>query len=616
MENFSNYAIVKICLPPPPFENDSLEALPKQEQFYRAPARFGSIPVEAEPKGWDRRLGFRKLYPRIDLPTQIVEQVSLGSKEAHEPNRLIWGDNLHIMRSVPSNTVDLIYIDPPFFSGRNYNMVWGDDNELRSFNDIWEGGLDGYLVWLNARLYEMKRILKPTGSIYVHCDWHASHYIKVEMDKIFGHQHFRNEIAWCYPPGGKAAKRSFHRKHDTILYYSDNQVGTWNHPYTEMPEATLKTYNKKDEDGRLYKEYPGGRQYLDKTPGRPIPDWWTDIVSLGVAVSSAERIGYPTQKPEALIKRIINASSNKGDIVADFFVGGGTTASVAQRLGRRFMVCDQSRVAIAVTAERLKHESMTLELGEEPRPDFTVEQWGKYEADRLSQMSIDDFRRFVLTCYGATRTEDSSAIHGWRNQMPVWVGHPRLDSQTTAQDVTDFANAIRRTEQYRQSNLRDGEMLAWGFRQDAVEAAEQLRNLEKVDVNFVSLAQIQIGDDRFRAHITRHSTDRADYDEFLTFVRPPVVSVGWKALGGKSVTFDASESAVVNPGAEIINVQWDFNHNGERFTATPGYSFQRDKSKALRVTHKFERARKYLVACRVQDSMGGEGMWSGEVEVV
>lgn len=519
------------------------------------------------------------------------------------------------MRSIPSNSVDLIYIDPPFFSGRIYNTIWGDNNELRSFNDIWEGGLDGYLIWLNARLYEMKRILKPTGSIYVHCDWHASHYIKIEMDKIFGYENFRNELVWCYPPGGKASKRSFHRKHDIILYYADKRKGTWHSPYTDMPESTLKTYNKMDEKGRLYKEYPGGRQYLDQTPGRPVPDWWIDIVSLGVAVTAAERVGYPTQKPEALIERIIKASTDQGAVIADFFVGGGTTAVVAQRLGRHYISCDQSRVAIAVTAERLKQESMTLELGEEPRLDFTVEQWGIYEAEKLSGMPESDFREFTLTCYGATRRENSGAIHGWRNQMPIWVGSPELVSQATAQDVQDFANAILRTEQYKHSHLRNGEMLAWGFRPDAVEAAKQLREREKIDVNFVSLAQIRIGDDRFRAHITKHSTERADYRDFLTFVRPPVVSVGWKTLGGKCVTFDASESAVVNPGAEIINVQWDFDHNGERFTATPGYSFQRDKKKSLRVTHKFNTARRYQVACRVQDSMGGEGMWTGALDV-
>ena len=179
---------------PHPDPEGEAAALPEQERHYRPPARFGHAPVAREPLGWDpRRPGFRNHYPDVRLPTQIVERVSLGAPE-EEANRLVWGDCLHAMRTLPSESVDLVYIDPPFFSNRVYNVIWGDEHEERSFSDIWEGGLDGYLIWLNARLYEMKRLLKPTGSIYVHCDWHASHYIKVEMDKIFGHDNFQNEI--------------------------------------------------------------------------------------------------------------------------------------------------------------------------------------------------------------------------------------------------------------------------------------------------------------------------------------------------------------------------------------------------------------------------------------
>ncbi|MCS6918890.1 MAG: hypothetical protein NZM28_03890, partial [Fimbriimonadales bacterium] len=138
------------------------EPLPAQEEFWRPPVRFGNIPVEKEPLGWDKRKGFYKLFPRVSLPFQIVERVSFGHPEL-EPNRLIWGDNLHVMRQLPSESIDLIYIDPPFFSGRQYNVIFGDQNEVRSFNDIWEGGMPGYLIWLNARLYEMKRLLKKTG---------------------------------------------------------------------------------------------------------------------------------------------------------------------------------------------------------------------------------------------------------------------------------------------------------------------------------------------------------------------------------------------------------------------------------------------------------------------
>ena len=237
---------------PQPADGDALAPLPQQEQFYRAPARFGSIPVDAEPKGWDRREGFRKHYPAISLPTQIIERVSLGQTEAHEPNRLIWGDNLHVMRQIPSNTIDLIYIDPPFFSGRQYNVIWGDNNELRSFNDIWEGGMDGYLIWLNARIYEMKRLLKPTGSIYVHCDYHASHYIKVEMDKIFGHENFINEVAWCYELGGRVSRRAYGRRHDTILFYAKSSRYVFNYEdvLIDWDEKGKAKFRYEDENGR------------------------------------------------------------------------------------------------------------------------------------------------------------------------------------------------------------------------------------------------------------------------------------------------------------------------------------------------------------------------------
>ena len=165
--------------------------IPDQPEFFKTPVRFGTIPFDKLPKGCDPKEQYKKLYPKISLPFQQVEKIPFGHPDL-QPNRLIFGDNLHIMRMLPSNSIDLIYLDPPFFSGRNYNVIFGDQNEVRSFTDIWEGGMPGYITWLNARLLEMKRLLKPTGSIYVHVDWHASHYVKVELDKIFGYDNFRN----------------------------------------------------------------------------------------------------------------------------------------------------------------------------------------------------------------------------------------------------------------------------------------------------------------------------------------------------------------------------------------------------------------------------------------
>ena len=582
-----------------------VEQLPDQEEFWRPPRRFGAVPVDTEPLGWDRRQGFRKHYPLVNLPTQIVERVSFGRTDEHEPNRLIWGDNLHVMRQMPSNSVDLIYIDPPFFSGRQYNVLWGDSNEVRSFNDIWEDGMPGYLTWLNARLYEMKRILKPIGSIYVHCDWHASHYIKVEMDKIFGYENLINEIIWFYKTGGMS-KRWLGRKHDTIFAYSKSR--------------SYKFYPQKE---KSYLSHRYGFSNVDILEDERGPytmvgmrDVW-DIPAL--RGNQPEAIGYPTQKPEEIIERVMQISTEESDVVADFFIGGGTTVAVAQRLNRRWIASDQSRVAVAVTAERLKLGTAQPQISAVEVPDFTVEHWGVYEANRLADMPPKEFRGFILHSYGATRISDGydgTHIHGWHNNQPVWVGQPGQDSQASATDVGNFANAILRTDQYRDAFLRDGTMLAWGFHPDARTAADNLRQREGLQVQFVRLQQIRIGNTEFREHVVGKSTDRADYSDFLTFVHPPNIDVGYRNLGNGSVTFDASGTAVINSEAEIINVQWDFNHR-DRFYATPGYSFQRDRKKKpqLQVTHKFDRLGSFDVACRIQDSKGGEDTEVIKVEV-
>ena len=322
-------------------------------------------------------------------------------------------------------SIDLIYIDPPFFSGKQYNVIFGDQNELRSFSDIWEGGMPGYLIWLNARLYEMKRLLKKTGSIYVHCDWHASHYIKVEMDKIWGwgdHDGrgpgFKNEIIWQYS-WGIHVDTLWNRKHDSILFYTKSDEFTFN---------ASEVMDKREDEvlRRLASGTPGATmaadksKHPDKTLKLPNDVWSIPTIN----AMAKERIGYPTQKPESLLERIIRASSNEGDVVADFFCGGGTTPAVAQRLKREWIACDQSRVAVAITADRLTRQ-VEEETGKMfPAPDFTVEHWGVYETRRLSDMPPEQFRAFVLRCFGAVDEEHRIGIHGMKGAVPVWVGEP------------------------------------------------------------------------------------------------------------------------------------------------------------------------------------------------
>jgi len=591
-----------------PEVEERADALPEQEAFWRPPVRFGSVPVEKEPLGWDRRKGFRKLFPQVMLPFQVVERVSFGHP-ALEPNRLFWGDNLHVMRQLPSESIDLIYIDPPFFSGRNYNVIFGDQNELRSFSDIWQGGMPGYLIWLNARLYEMKRLLKKTGSIFIHCDWHASHYIKVEMDKIFGVECFMNEIVWAYRKFGRSG-RYFPRSHDVLLFYTRSERNTFRPLFVPPSESTLKRWGTKKRGGKD----PNVRYATDEeSPGAIMPDHWEIGLIIG---ANPEKIGYPTQKPEALLERVITSASNEGDVVADFFNGGGTTAAVAQRMNRRWVASDQSRVAVAITADRLTRQVEEQTGNLFSVPDFVVEHWGVYEARRLAEMPPDQFRAFVLKCFGATIETQQPGIHGMKGAVPVLVGDANPRKAVTAQEVQDFANAIRKSLRYKQDNLRDGILLAWAFRPDAFEAAERLRKLEQTDLNFIRLEQVRIDSPRFREHVAALSTEHADYENFLTFVQPPRVEAGHRRIAPRTYLFDVSETVVLNSGAKVINVQWDFDF-GDRFSSTPGFSFVRGGKSEPQLTaqYEFPRSGKTRIACKVQDDVGGEGLWSEEIEV-
>lgn len=594
--------------------------LPDEADFWRPPARFGSIPVEKEPLGWDKRQGFRKLFPRISLPFQVVERVRFGRPEL-DPNRLFCGDNLQVMRSLPAESIDLIYLDPPFFSQREYSLVWNDAGERRSFSDVWKDGLPGYLVWMNARLAECRRLLKATGSLYLHCDWHAGHYLKIELDKIFGYHHFRNQIIWHYTSGGQA-KRFFPRKHDFVFCYGKSRQDS----ITQKDSRRKTKYNPQ----RMpYKETSGyaksgivsraGKRYMPHPDGKCVDDVW-DIPIINPL--SKERIGYATQKPEALLERIILASSDEGDVVGDFFCGGGTTPAVAQRLNRRFLACDQSRAAVAVTRDRLIDQAEQTQMNEKSSqavavPDFTVEHWGVYEAKALSKMPPQTFRAFVLKCFGAKAKSEEAGIHGWKGPVPVWVGSPKPKERVGAAEVKDFANAVRKTARYKQTNLREGIMLAWAFRADAKQAAERLRQLEEVDFHFIRLDLTRIDSQNFREDVAKLASKYGDYASFLTFVSPPQVEVGVQCLQRRIYKFDASDTIPMNAGAKIANVQWDFKYNGRRFRSTEGYSFAREKDGRARVwaQYEFPRAGKHRVACRVQDDKGGEGFWRGEVEV-
>jgi DNA modification methylase len=312
------------------------------------------------------------------------------------------GDNLEQLRKLPDGCVDLIYIDPPFNSNRNYEVFWGETKEKRAFEDR-HASTRAYIEYMRPRCVELSRVLKKTGSFYYHCDWHASHYVKVMLDQIFGENLFQNEIIWQRTNSHNEA-RQYGRIHDTIFFYTGSSDYTWNSTRVSYSPEQLKRY-KEDGDGRLYTGQdmtaerlnsdsgkfewrgampPPGRgwgysieqledwwekgliltrrdgtprmdglkKYLDEMPGKGLQSVWTDIPRIGN--TSAERLGYPTQKPLALLERIITSSSNPNDIVLDAFCGCGTALVAAQNLKRQWIGIDISPTACRVMAKRLR----------------------------------------------------------------------------------------------------------------------------------------------------------------------------------------------------------------------------------------------------------------------
>ena len=259
--------------------------------------------------------------------------------------RVVHRDNLAMMRDLPAACCDLIYADPPFFTGRTDVQ----SNGKHAVHDSWPGGLESYLKFLQPRLAEMRRLLKPAGSLYVHLDWHAVHYVKVLLDELFGYEHFINEVIWSYRTGGRST-RWFARKHDTLLVYA-RKIGK--HTFHLMRDGVFRTDGLNyDKDGRPYKQTRAGRLYFHPD-GPALTDVW-EIPFLSTV--SLERTGYPTQKPVALLERVIKASTNPGDVVGDFFCGSGTSLAVAKRLGRQWIGCDASASAVRLANGRLRRK--------------------------------------------------------------------------------------------------------------------------------------------------------------------------------------------------------------------------------------------------------------------
>jgi DNA modification methylase len=293
----------------------------------------------------------------------IIYPAGRGYPDTHVENRLIMGDNLALMTSLLpeyEGRIHLIYADPPFFTNRKYPARIGRGEDSRKpdewelsdgYHDHWIN-LDSYLNFLYQRLAVMHRLLAPNGTLYLHLDWHADAYARLLLDEIFGADHLLNEIIWAYH-GPSPIRSAFNRKHDTILAYVKSEHYTFNVDAVREPyhQNTVKTFNSSPKAG--FGKVP------DLERGKVPEDWWYFPV---VARLHNERTGYPTQKPVALLDRIVLASSNPGDIVADFFCGSGTTPFVAAKHGRKFLACDEKFRALHTTRSRLIASQLPFSL--------------------------------------------------------------------------------------------------------------------------------------------------------------------------------------------------------------------------------------------------------------
>lgn len=338
-------------------------------------------------------------------------------------NRLIYGDNLLAMQALligdkSSNLealrgkVDLIYIDPPFDSKADYRTkITLPGNEITQkpttfeqfgYSDLWQKGTVSYLEYMYPRLLLMRELLSDKGSIYVHIDWHVGHYIKILLDDIFGKENFRNEIVWKYT-GSLQPKFDFARKHDIIFRYSKNNSVIFNPQFVDYSEKTIARFDNIDENGRYKLTYRDGKVYKTyMKEGKPIEDVWieqinNDVLDIPIVMKNAkENVDYTTQKPEKLLERIIKASSNEGDLVCDFFGGSGTTAAVAERLGRRWITTDIGKPSNLVMRKRF------IDMNAKP---FLYQAIGDYNKEAFATNKhfsrVGDLCEVVLKLYGA-----------------------------------------------------------------------------------------------------------------------------------------------------------------------------------------------------------------------
>lgn len=577
--------------------------------------------------------------------------------EAGWKNKLIWGDNLLVMGSLLekfAGKIDLIYIDPPFATGVDFSFTTeiGDSGEEitkeqssieeKAYRDTWGAGVDSYLQMIRDRISLARDLLSERGAIYVHCDWRLTGLIRLVLDDVFGRDNVCNEIRWKRQPvrGAKATGGQYARNSDTMFFYSKNQKKwTWNGAYKPYDENFIKTKFRPDAKGRLFRDCDlgdysplsiaefekqgkiyvtknGGKRlirYLDEEKGESLGDMWTDIPE--VNAMAAERTGYETQKPEALLERIISASSNTGDLIADFFCGSGTTLSVAEKLGRRWIGCDLGRWGTHVTRKRLLgiencRPFEVLNLGKYERQYWQGVTFGNAKEKPLTEQALYEYLAFILKLYGAQPVSGMAHLHGKKGKAMIHIG--AVDAPVT---ISEIDAAVDECAKLKQSELH---VLGWewemGLYDLMVEASKK---------KGVKLLLLQIP----REVMEQQAAAKGDVRFFeLAYLEAEMKKP-------KKLTAQVELKDFVIPNTDLIpeevrskvkkwsdfidywSVDWDFQND----TFMQGWvAFRTRKERSLPLLcdpHTYEKPGKYRILVKVIDIFGNDTSQAFDVEV-
>ena len=655
---------------------------------------------------WDGKYdsnGKRTSPPRLKLPFQTVEtinesaqqrQLSLdmfsAGKQSDWRNRLIWGDKKYVLPALLdefAGKVDLIYIDPPFNVGADFSFTASipdnpdteDENEETSFykspsiieqkayRDTWGRGMDSYLQWFYEASVQLRDLLTENGSIYVHLDYHVSHYAKLVLDEVFGVSNFINEIIWRRK-GGSALKdmNAYSTATDTILLYSKSEKYVYNVIFVSPDKDYIASnFSRIDENGRRfmptvmrsphprpnlmynykgYKTPPNGwavskermeeldkqgylhfpldkskqiyrKIYLDEYPGQPVNNLWADVPTL--KGTNQEIVGYPTQKPEALLERIIKASSNEGDLVLDCFCGSGTTAAVAEKLNRRWITCDLGRFAIHTTRKRL--------LSIPDVKPFAVQNLGKYERQAWQAAEFGgakeaakiarQYHHFILDLYNARPVDGYTWLHGIKDGRMVHVGS--VDSPISPNDVKQIAIEFKKAKGKGKDSpsVAAVDVLGWDFAFELNEVASQQAAQAGINVKFIRIPRevleskaVEAGDIKFfelAALSVDVKTKKQEVNLQLTdFIIPPddVPADVQKAITHWSQWID------------YWAVDWD-NKDDTFHNMWQAYRTRQDKTLNLKASHVYEEKGEYTIMVKVIDILGNDTTKTLKVKV-